>query len=103
MNSYFSFDYRLKIDLPDLPKPWEGFSKREQEKILGKWEEIRGKIPDRIAEIEEKIKSKQQDLYNEEDFEKSCHINSEISELASQINDLWIWFRTGEVIRPHAG
>ncbi|MEQ6388690.1 hypothetical protein RZN22_05115 [Bacillaceae bacterium S4-13-58] len=103
MNSYFTFNDRLRIDLPDLPRPWESFTRREQEKILGKWEEIRGEIPDRISEIEEKIKEKQQDLYNEENFEMSCLLNSEISELASQINDLWIWFRTSEVVRPHAG
>ena len=31
-------------------------------------------------------------------FIRSCELNSEIGELASIINDLWIWDRTNEEI-----
>ena len=64
-----------------------------QHAILLKWEQIRGKIPDRIKELEHYINTKQHHLNNEEDFEVSCKLNSEIADLASIINDLWLWYR----------
>ncbi len=51
------------------------------------------KIPDRIKELEHYINAKQHHLNNEEDFEISCKLNSEIADLASIINDLWLWYR----------
>ena len=64
-----------------------------QHAILLKWEQVRGKIPDRIKELEHYINTKQHYLNNEEDFEVSCKLNSEIADLASIINDLWLWYR----------
>ena len=63
-----------------------------QHAILLKWEQVRGKIPDRIKELEHYINTKQHYL-NNEDFEVSCKLNSEIADLASIINDLWLWYR----------
>lgn len=99
MNYHFEKLTRLGIQVPVLHKNWEEIEKLEQEKILVTWEAIKGTIPDRIFEMEEVINFKQAQLGNEDNFEKSCLLNSEISELASRINDLWIWFRTGEEIR----
>ncbi|RXI98753.1 hypothetical protein DS745_19710 [Anaerobacillus alkaliphilus] len=94
----FEFDERLGIAIPDLKKDWNSYDKETQEEILTKWEEIRGDIPDRVKHLEGKINRKQDELYNEDDFDRSCTLNSEISDLASAINDLWLWFRAqGEI------
>lgn len=91
---FFVYDHRLGISLPELENPWEEYPEHSQETILSQWENIRGTIPDRIKEVEHEIDDKQEQLNIEEDFEKSCRINSDIAELASIINDLWIWYRT---------
>lgn len=91
----FNFDDRLGISIPQLPSNWEQISTDEEEAYLLQWEQIRGDIPDRIKQLEETIYVLQNRLYEEEDFEKSCEINTEIAELASVINDLWILYRTG--------
>lgn len=84
--------------MPQLTKAWDQYSLQIQQYILAEWEKIRGGIPDRILALEEKINLKQQELNDEENFKRSCMLNEEISELASIINDLWIWFRTTESI-----
>lgn len=94
VNRYFTFDPRLKIDVPCLSEEWSAYDPQTQEAILLEWERIRGAIPERIGEIEKEIEELQSSLGQEEDFEESCRLNSEISERASQINDLWIWYRT---------
>ncbi|PYZ97207.1 hypothetical protein CR205_00980 [Alteribacter lacisalsi] len=96
MKSHFRYDTRLGIDVPALTMEWGSLECTEQSFILEKWEKVRGSIPDRIAGIEKIIEKKQQALYEEEDFEQSCRLNSEIAELASIVNDLWIWYRSGE-------
>ncbi|MEH7238115.1 hypothetical protein [Bacillus sp. JJ1562] len=98
MGAYFHFDERLGILLPSLEKEWEEYKEETQQYILFQWENIRGHIPDRIAEIETVINKKQEQLGNELDFERSCKLNNEISECASTINDLWIWYRMNQGI-----
>jgi gas vesicle protein len=94
----FVYNRRLGIQLPRLAHDWEDYHNEAQEEILMKWETIRGRIPDRMKEIEEEINRKQAELYEEENFERSCRLNSEIADLASTINDLWIWYRTNQKI-----
>jgi hypothetical protein len=94
INKYFTYDPRLHIHLPHLLEEWPAYPSRIQEAILLEWEKLRGTIPDRISEIEEDIEELQASLGQEENFEESCRLNSEISEMASRINDLWIWYRT---------
>lgn len=94
----FQFDERLGISLPILYKDWSLYPEDQQMEILLKWEEYRGHIPDRIVELEKIINEKQAQLNNEEDFVRSCELNSEIAELASIINDLWIWYRINQSI-----
>jgi hypothetical protein len=98
LNEYFIYDPRLHIRIPALKKTWSMYSIQTQNDILSEWERIRGHIPDRIVEIEELINCKQEELNHEEEFHRSCELNEEISELASIINDLWIWFRTTQHI-----
>lgn len=93
---FFQMDDRLGIQIPLLDKDWHDYSIGDQEGIVAQWEIIRGHIPDRIKELEGSINSRQAQLNVEENFELSCHLNSEISELASIINDLWIWYRTNQ-------
>ncbi|OLN22684.1 hypothetical protein BTO30_08510 [Domibacillus antri] len=90
----FQHDNRLGISIPVLPREWTDYPLEEQEQIMHIWETIRGMIPDRIQELEKSINEKQTALNNEENFIVSCRLNTEISELASVINDLWLWFRT---------
>ncbi len=103
METYFVHDKRLGIDIPRLEYDWDSYTEKDQSAILLRWEEIRGTIPDRVKELEGKINDKLSELNEEEDFEKSCTLNDEISELASCINDLWIYFRTNEELtsKPH--
>lgn len=96
MKEFFYFDDRLGIPIPDLKLDWETFKFDTQENILFHWEQIRGSIPDRIADLEKNINLKQAQLSDETDFLRSCDLNNEIAELASVINDLWIWYRTNE-------
>nr|WP_099362283.1 hypothetical protein [Fredinandcohnia onubensis] len=98
MMDFFHFDDRLGILLPDLEKEWEEYTVETQQHILFHWEKIRGHIPDRIAEIETIINEKQEQLGNELDFVRSCELNNEISDCASIINDLWIWYRMNQGI-----
>lgn len=93
MHDVFTYDDRLGIHRPDLNKEWEDYSADERSDILLEWEEIRARIPDRIIQLEAVINQKQDQLSEEEDFVRSCELNSEIAELASVINDLNIWFR----------
>jgi len=99
MENVFQFDERLGIHVPALVREWEQYSVSERETILVRWEWIRGKIPNRIMELERIINKKQSQLFDEEDFEVSCRLNSEIAELASQINDLHLWYRTNQEVR----
>ncbi|WP_177344639.1 hypothetical protein [Evansella clarkii] len=95
----FTFDSRLGIVTPQLQTDWEELDPVLQEKTLAKWENVRGDIPERIKSLEQQINKLQKDLYEEENFERSCQLNSQIAELASVINDLWIWYRTGEEVK----
>lgn len=95
---YFYFNDRLGISVPNLQKEWDEYSAKEQEKILSRWESSRGNIPDRIKTLEEGINHKQEKLYQEENFKKSCILNDEIAELASIINDLWLLYRMDQHI-----
>lgn len=98
LQEYFSYDERLGIYLPSLKLDWADYSHDEQLKILTEWEYIRGEIPDLIKKLEYKINYKQEQLNHESDFATSCSLNSEIADLASIINDLWIWFRSNQTM-----
>ncbi|MCM3587878.1 hypothetical protein M3182_19320 [Mesobacillus maritimus] len=98
MKNYFKYNQRLGISLPSFDRDWDTYSHETQYEILLYWEKIRGAIPDRIADLEALINSKQAELNNEADFNRSCQLNSEIAELASIINDLWLWYRTHQEI-----
>ncbi|MCM2531419.1 hypothetical protein NDK43_02105 [Neobacillus pocheonensis] len=98
MKEHFSFDQRLGILLPEFALEWDQYNKQTQQEILLYWEQIRGSIPDRMAELENIINQKQAQLSNESNFPRSCILNNEIAELASIINDLWIWYRTNQTI-----
>ncbi|MEY2193444.1 hypothetical protein AB7942_11955 [Neobacillus sp. BF23-41] len=98
MKEFFSFDERLGIQLPDLTMELADYSIETQEEILLYWEQVRGSIPDRIGELEIQINQKQALLSNESNFPRSCQLNTEIAELASIINDLWLWYRANEVL-----
>ncbi|MEK3645974.1 MAG: hypothetical protein C6W58_02120 [Bacillaceae bacterium] len=93
----FEYNERLGIPLPAFSKHWDEYPNEVQQQILSDWECIRGQIPDRIKHLEAIINKKQEQLNDEEDFELSCRLNEEISEIASIINDLWLWYR----IDPH--
>lgn len=96
MNYAFVPDGRLGIPLPELQVDWEELSAAEQADILLQWERIRGRIPNRILDLERMIIEKQGRLDKEDDFPMSCRLNSEIAELASTINDLHLWFRVNQ-------
>ena len=96
MEDYFIFNGRLGIPLPVIKNDWDRLPVDIRQEILFEWEKIRGRIPDRIAELEAEINRKQAELDNEADFPRSCRLNSEIAGLASTINELWLWYRTNQ-------
>jgi hypothetical protein len=89
----FRRDERLGISVPALETFWEDLTLQQQEAILARWEMERGEIPERIIEFEKQIRQLQELMAQEEDFAACCRINDDISEMASRINDLNIWFR----------
>ncbi|RED64163.1 hypothetical protein [Cohnella lupini] len=94
LDSQFEYSERHGISIPCLESDWEELSLEHQTAILEKWEMIRGGIPDHIMRFEAMIRAKTQQLFEEDDFVRSCLINGDIADLASRINDLNIWFRT---------
>ena len=98
MTDLFMYNERLGISLPTLLKEWDEYEKSIQQKILLQWDHIRGAIPDRIKALEVIINRKQDELSDENDFARSCELNSDIAELASIINDLWLWYRVNQEI-----
>jgi hypothetical protein len=92
-NCEFVRDVRLGIELPRLLADWEDIAEGERAEIVAYWEHIRGRIPDRIRELERSIQEMQRLLGEEEDFRRSCVLNAEIAELAGRINELNQWFR----------
>jgi hypothetical protein len=102
MKEYFSFDPRLGIPLPELTMELDQYSKETQMEILFYWEQVRGSIPDRISDLELQINQKQALLSNESNFPRSCQLNTQIADLASIINDLWLWYRANEILLSKA-
>ncbi len=96
MEYEFVHDARLGISLPVLHREWDEYTDDERAEILDRWEHIRGTIPDRIKELERVIMAKQERLNAEDNFIESCRLNSEITDLASCINELHIWFRLNQ-------
>ncbi|MFC5469490.1 hypothetical protein ACFPPD_12225 [Cohnella suwonensis] len=107
LDGQFEYSERHGIRIPRLTADWETLGPERQIAVLERWEIIRGSIPDRIFAFEAGIRIKQQQLFEEEDFARSCRINDDISDLASRINDLNIWFRVQQELddggKPHAG
>lgn len=97
-NFDFKYDERLDLHLPVLHKPWEELSEKEQEEVLYRWEQIRSQIPERIKALEKKIKQLETQLQTEDDYQIFCKLSERITELASRLIDLNVWFRTHEEI-----
>jgi hypothetical protein len=107
LKSQFRYSERHGIRVPCLTNDWDELNLEYQTSLLSEWEMIRGNIPEHVIRFEEKIKVKQQQLFEEDDFDESCRINGDISDLASRINDLHIWFRTQQDLdgeaKKHSG
>lgn len=89
----FVLDKRMGIKLPKLNKDWEEFTHEDQVEIIRTWESERAKIPERIKEIEEEIMEKQDSMFDIS-FEDYIKLHTDIVDLSSALNDLYIWFRT---------
>jgi hypothetical protein len=92
----FIYNERLGIPIPELLVEWESYPINIREQIVDEWEQIRGRIPERIFELEKIINYKQNLLNIEENFPSACQLNSEIAECASTINDLHLWYRANQ-------
>lgn len=95
-HSCFVYDERLDIHVPSLDRPFEAYDIQERLDMIENWESIRGRIPTKVMALERLIERKLSEMGNENNFEKSCQINGEIAELASQIHDLQIWYRISQ-------
>jgi hypothetical protein len=96
MRKEFVYNERLGIALPELLEDWDSYPLSIREEIIDIWEQIRGRIPERIFELEKIINLKQNLLTFEENFPTACQLNSEIAECASIINDLHLWYRANQ-------
>jgi hypothetical protein len=96
MRKEFVYNERLGIPIPELLVDWESYSLSVREQIVDEWEQIRGRIPERIFELEKIINFKQNLLNVEENFPSACQLNTEIAECASTINDLHLWYRANQ-------
>lgn len=94
MEQVFVYEERLGIEVPHLQKDWHDYSRAERTSILEKWELMRGRIPELIADFEAKIKNLNELLFQEEDWDKSVELLQQTSDFASRITDLNILFRT---------
>jgi hypothetical protein len=92
----FVYNKRLGIPVPELIEDWEKYPIYIREQIVDEWEQIRGRIPERIFELEKIINIKQNLLNVEENFPLACQLNSQIAECASIINDLHLWYRANQ-------
>jgi hypothetical protein len=98
MSYRFEMDPRLGIELPTLDQEWSDIHEDLQAEILEYWERIRGRIPDRIKQLEKIITVKQTELNRETEFAVCCRLNTEIAELASIITDLHLWYRSNQEV-----
>jgi hypothetical protein len=98
MSYRFEMDPRLGIELPALGQDWSEIRADEQSVILEYWERVRGRIPDRIKQLEKIIMAKQAELNRETEFGVCCRLNTEIAELASIITDLHLWYRSNQEV-----
>lgn len=98
----FVYDERLDIQVPSLDRPFDDYQLGERLEMIRIWEDIRGRIPTKVKQLEREIEKKLHRMNEESDFEASCAINGDIAELASRINDLHIWYRTVQD-EPSAG
>lgn len=96
MKIEFVYNERLGIPIPDLLEDWDSYPLSMREMMLLEWEQIRGRIPERVFELEKIINYKQGLLNYEENFPLACQLNSEIAECASTINDLHLWYRANQ-------
>lgn len=95
MKELFIYDERLGISIPDLNLEWDEYTKGEQQQILVNWENIRE--ASRTASRNWNPPLTESSFGSPtSDFAKSCQLNSEIAELASIINDLWLWYRANQ-------
>jgi hypothetical protein len=99
---HFVHSERLGIPTPDLQQEWDEFSSDEQSEIIYYWETIRGRIPDRIFALEREIVALQDQLDNEEHFEKVCALTWDVADRASRINDLHLLFRLNQDVAVKA-
>ncbi|WP_025028312.1 hypothetical protein [Caldalkalibacillus mannanilyticus] len=95
-NVEFIYNERLGIELPTFNTDWELLTPEEQHQVIFKWETIRATIPDRIAALERMIAEREGQLQVEDNFPIFCRLSAEISDYASRVIDLNLWFRTQE-------
>jgi len=99
---HFESNARLGIPTPDLKRDWDEMTEEEQAEIIYFWETVRGRIPDRIFALEREINVLQQQLNEEERFDKVIELTWDIADRASRINDLQIFFRLNDNVAVKA-
>jgi hypothetical protein len=92
----FKYNERLEINTPYMYVDWEQLTQEEQYQVIYRWEKVRSQIPDRIKYLEKMIQERELKLQIEDDFQSFCQLSKEISDLASRVIDLNLWFRTQE-------
>lgn len=94
----FQYNDRLKIELPTFYVEWEELSTKEQYEVIRRWEQTRAQIPDLIKEFERMVQERELQLQIEDDNPTFIQLSKEITDYASRIIDLNLWFRTDEEV-----
>ncbi|MDB5085407.1 MAG: radical protein, partial [Bacilli bacterium] len=94
----FQFDERLGIELLIVYEDWDAIPKKVREQIIFHWEDIRGRIPDRIKTLDHQLEEIQQTINQEQNWERICDYFTESHTIATIINELNIWYRTQQEV-----
>lgn len=98
MPTYFRYDERLGIRLPNFDRPFEHMSEAEQAEVIAEWEVIRARIPDQVEAFEHRISDLLTNISDTEDWDQIVRWFDEISDIASRIAELNTWNRVDPVL-----
>ncbi|MBE3555350.1 MAG: hypothetical protein IMW85_10285 [Thermicanus sp.] len=94
MNHFtIQYDQELGIEIPHLHVPFDQLDQREREELYVKMEEISGKIPERIRQLEHEYKEMYDRVSREnsdQTFFDGMERLNQISRLISELNILYL-------------
>jgi hypothetical protein len=96
----FVIEPMLNIEVPNPATNWEAYDERELSEVAFYWERTRETIFARIQAFEEALQDKQTELDRCDEFQLSCQLVQEISELSEKLLKLnqWLYWNDADNI-----